>query len=275
MRPSDSRSRTPGPGSMPAPGNDDPQRGIAERTRQRRLELEAGRRAHVVQEVGEPAAREPRPQQPGQERRRDDEQRADREPEDELGARDLQQREQQQADDAGDAREHGAAARPRRRAPARPDHQRDREAGSRDEPLASRVQRQGQVLVRGEQQEVARQLVEGVHRELQDELEHERADQQAVASAFEPAAGEEREQQRDHRDAPGVLEQVGHDQHGRRVDLAEHRPDEEPEAGGGHRACRRGCPGGDARRPGRRRRTSRRPLGRRPSTPAAARRSRR
>ena len=95
-------------------------------------------------------------------------------------------------DDAGDAREHGAAARPRRRAPAGEDHQRDREAGARDEPLARRVQRQRQVLVRGEQQEVSRQLVEGVHRELQDELEHERADQQALAPGLEPAAGEVR-----------------------------------------------------------------------------------
>ena len=129
-----------------------------------------------------------------------------REPQDELGAGELQQREQQQADDAGDAREHGATARARRRAPAGEHHQRDREAGARDEPLTRRVQRQRQVLVRSEQQEVSRQLVEGVHRELQDELEHERADQQALAPGLEPSAGQVAEQQRDDRHAPDVLE---------------------------------------------------------------------
>ena len=59
--------------------------------------------------------------------------RADREPQDELGARAGHEvvaaaAKSSRRDDAGDARQHGAAARPRRRSPARRDHERDREA---------------------------------------------------------------------------------------------------------------------------------------------------
>ena len=65
-------------------GDDEP--GIAERARERRLEVGAAHPAQAAHEIGEPRPGEPRAQQAGQEQRGDEAERGDREPQMQLRA---------------------------------------------------------------------------------------------------------------------------------------------------------------------------------------------
>ena len=116
---------------------------IAERPRQRRLQVAAAHRAQPEEQLREAAAREPRPQQAGEEGQRDRDQRARREPQQHLRARagdqvvEQQRREQRQAKRPGEARQQRAAPRARRLPPAERDH------GDGDDARADRAARAG------------------------------------------------------------------------------------------------------------------------------------
>ena len=121
----------------------DHEAGVAERARERRLEVAAAHRPEPEEQLRQPAAREPRAQQPGEERERHGDERAGRQPQQRLraGAGDEvvheQRGEQQQGERAGEARQQRPAPRPVGMPPARADH------GDRDDARRTRAGRAG------------------------------------------------------------------------------------------------------------------------------------
>ena len=238
---------------------------IAERAPERRLQVRGARRPEPAEQVGEAAARQPRAQQPGQERQRHGHERAGRDPQQRLRARsrdqvgDEQRREAQQREGAGEARQQRAAPRPRRRPPSGDDHDDGDEAADHEHAALDPVDRVRDVRVREGEQQVALLGVGHHPRDLQDpQRDRVRGHEQAVEARLQPPARQQRQDQRDEREDPVVDEQDPQRARELALHLAEQRRARRTGSPSRPSAARCGCPDAGATRAGRTPRTSRR-----------------
>ena len=200
--------------------------GIPERARQRGPQRFAAHRSQLCEQLGQPAAREPRAQLAREEGGRNGEQREGRDPSQQrqvIGRDDLHHAERDQAGDPRHARQHRPPARRRRRAPARRDHDRHGHAQRRGQVALHILDRAAGVLPHAQPDR------------LQDRLgDRPREDERPVERRDEPALRERREQQRHERQRPQVLGQIRERQQPPGAQLDADRQDREPEAGQGH-----------------------------------------
>ena len=232
----DGRDGAAGPGSR-RPLQRQLQARITERAPERLLQIRGARRPEPSEEVREPAARQPRSQQPCQEGQRHAHKRAGRDPQQCLRTRpgdqvvDEQRREAQQTERAGDARQQRASAWPRRRPPPGHDHGHRHQGAGHEHAALHLVDRVCDVRVREGEQQVALLGVGHHPRELPDpQRDRVRRDEEAVEARLQPPARQQGQEQRDEREDPVVDE---HDPQGVRelaLKLAEQGGYEEQEA---------------------------------------------